>query len=84
MSWIESLSYPFMQNALIAVFFAGIAFPLMGVFILSLNLVPLRFAMMHVALLGGRWVSSFMWILCSWGSCFAPFPPSCWDHSPRR
>jgi ABC-type Mn2+/Zn2+ transport system permease subunit len=42
-----------MQYALIAVFFAGIAFPLVGVFIVSLNLIPLRFAMMHVALLGG-------------------------------
>jgi|GEM_PF-250176 ABC-type Mn2+/Zn2+ transport system permease subunit len=53
MSWFETLTFPFMQHALIAVFFAGIAFPLVGVFIVSLNLVPLRFAMMHVALLGG-------------------------------
>jgi ABC-type Mn2+/Zn2+ transport system permease subunit len=53
MSWIESLSYPFMQHALVAVLFAGIAFPLVGVFIVSLNLIPLRFAMMHIALLGG-------------------------------
>ena len=42
-----------MQHALVAVLFAGIAFPLVGVFIISLNLIPLRFAMMHVALLGG-------------------------------
>jgi ABC-type Mn2+/Zn2+ transport system permease subunit len=42
-----------MQHAVLAVLFAGIAFPLIGVFILSLNLIPLRFAMMHVALLGG-------------------------------
>jgi zinc transport system permease protein len=53
MSWVETLTFPFMQHALIAVFFAGIAFPLVGVFIVSLNLIPLRFAMMHVALLGG-------------------------------
>jgi zinc transport system permease protein len=53
MSWIDSLAYPFMQYALVAVLFAGIAFPLIGVFILSLNLIPLRFAMMHIALLGG-------------------------------
>lgn len=44
---------PFFQHALIAVLFAGVAFPLIGVFIISLNLVPLRFAMMHIALLGG-------------------------------
>jgi zinc transport system permease protein len=53
LGFIQTLSYPFMQHALIAVIFAGVAFPLIGVFILSLNLVPLRFAMMHIALLGG-------------------------------
>jgi ABC-type Mn2+/Zn2+ transport system permease subunit len=53
MSWIQSLSYPFMQHALVAILFAGVAFPLIGVFIISLNLIPLRFAMMHIALLGG-------------------------------
>ena len=53
MSWFQSLSYPFMQHALIAILFAGVAFPMMGVFIISLDLVPLRFAMMHIALLGG-------------------------------
>jgi zinc transport system permease protein len=42
-----------MQHALIAILFAGVTFPLMGVFIVSLNLIPLRFAMMHIALLGG-------------------------------
>jgi ABC-type Mn2+/Zn2+ transport system permease subunit len=42
-----------MQHAILAVLFAGIAFPMIGVFIISLNLIPLRFAMMHVALLGG-------------------------------
>lgn len=53
MSWIQSLNYPFMQHALVAILFAGVAFPLIGVFIISLNLIPLRFAMMHIALLGG-------------------------------
>ena len=53
MGWVESLSLPFMQHAIIAILFAGIAFPMIGVFITSLNLVPLRFAMMHIALLGG-------------------------------
>ena len=53
MSWVQTLNFPFMQHALIAIFFAGIAFPIIGVFVLSLNLIPLRFAMMHVALLGG-------------------------------
>ena len=53
MSWIQTLSFPFMQHALIAVVFAGISFPMIGVFTISLNLIPLRFAMMHIALLGG-------------------------------
>jgi ABC-type Mn2+/Zn2+ transport system permease subunit len=53
MGLIQTLGYPFMQHALVAILFAGVSFPLIGVFILSLNLVPLRFAMMHVALLGG-------------------------------
>ncbi len=53
MSWSATFHLPFIQNALVAVLFAGIAFPLIGVFIISLNLVPLRFAMMHIALLGG-------------------------------
>ena len=53
MTFLQTLTFPFMQHALIAVLFAGIAFPLIGVFIISLNLIPLRFAMMHVALLGG-------------------------------
>ncbi len=53
MNGIEILNFPFMQHALVAILFGGIAFPMIGVFILSLNLIPLRFAMMHVALLGG-------------------------------
>jgi zinc transport system permease protein len=53
MNLAASLHLPFFQNALVAVVFAGIAFPLIGVFVISLNLVPLRFAMMHIALLGG-------------------------------
>ncbi|MDI7260069.1 MAG: metal ABC transporter permease [Thermodesulfobacteriota bacterium] len=53
MSWTETLSFPFMQHAILAVLFAGIAFPMIGVFIISLHLIPLRFAMMHIALLGG-------------------------------
>lgn len=53
MNLIQTLGYPFMQHALVSILFAGVSFPLIGVFILSLNLIPLRFAMMHVALLGG-------------------------------
>lgn len=53
MNLSASFHLPFFQHALVAIVFAGVAFPLIGVFIISLNLVPLRFAMMHIALLGG-------------------------------
>ncbi len=53
MNWLQALNFPFLQHALIAIFFSLITFTLIGVFIISLNLIPLRFAMMHVALLGG-------------------------------
>lgn len=53
MSLPAGLHLPFFQHALVAILFSGCAFPLIGVFIISLNLVPLRFAMMHIALLGG-------------------------------
>ena len=53
MSWTQVLTFPFMQHAIVAILFAGVAFPIIGVFIISLHLVPLRFAMMHIALLGG-------------------------------
>jgi len=59
MNILTAFQLPFIQHALIAVLFAGLAFPLIGVFIISLNLVPLRFAMMHIALLGGA-VGLFM------------------------
>jgi ABC-type Mn2+/Zn2+ transport system permease subunit len=53
MSLPAALHLPFFQHAFVAILFAGVAFPLIGVFIVSLSLVPLRFAMMHIALLGG-------------------------------
>ncbi len=53
MGWVELLGFPFMQHAIVGILFAGAAFPLIGVFIISLDLIPLRFAMMHIALLGG-------------------------------
>jgi zinc transport system permease protein len=81
MSWIQSLSYPFMQHALVAILFAGVAFPLIGVFIISLNLIPLRFAMMHIALLGGA-VGLFLKIDPLFLGYFSvPWLPSPWDLS---
>ena len=48
----EVLQYSFFQKALIGLVCAGIGFPLAGVFVVSLDLIPLRFLLMHVALLG--------------------------------
>lgn len=47
------LAYAPVLRGFLALATAGAAFPLIGVFVLRLNLVPLRFALMHGALLGG-------------------------------
>ncbi|GHV30332.1 cation ABC transporter permease [Spirochaetia bacterium] len=49
----ELLAMPFFSRALIALCATGIAFPILGIFILNLELIPARFAVMHAALLGG-------------------------------
>ena len=47
------LAYPPILRGLLALTVAGIAFPLTGVLVVRMNLITLRFAMMHTALLGG-------------------------------
>lgn len=49
---IELLQIIPVQRAALAIVIAGTAFPIAGVWIIGLNIVPVRFAMMHVALLG--------------------------------
>ncbi len=49
---IEFLQIIPVQRAALAIAIAGSAFPVAGVWIIGLNIVPVRFAMMHVALLG--------------------------------
>ena len=44
---------PFFYRAFMVLFVTGAAFPVLGTFILNLELVPARFAVMHAALLGG-------------------------------
>ena len=46
------LVLPAVQNAVIALLIASATLPIVGVFIIGLDIVPVRFAMMHVALLG--------------------------------
>ena len=50
---IELLSLPPIQRALATILCAGISFPIVGVVVVHLNLITLRFAMMHGAILGG-------------------------------
>jgi zinc transport system permease protein len=52
MNVFQALSYPPVLRGFIALLIAGSLFPLAGVFILRLNLVTLRFTLMHAALLG--------------------------------
>ena len=46
-------SMPFFFRAFAVLFSTGASFPVLGTFILNLELVPARFAVMHAALLGG-------------------------------
>ena len=47
------LAYPPVLRGLLALAVAGLSFPLTGVLVLRMNLITLRFALMHAALLGG-------------------------------
>jgi len=47
------LAYPPILRGFLALLVAGLAFPITGVIIVRMNLITLRFAMMHGALLGG-------------------------------
>lgn len=50
---LELLTLPPIQRGLLVLLAAGFTFPLTGVFILRLNLLTMRFMLMHGALLGG-------------------------------
>jgi zinc transport system permease protein len=52
-SLMQLISVAPIQRAAIAFLLSGAVFPLVGVFVAVLDLVPLRFALMHGALLGG-------------------------------
>ncbi len=53
MSLFEALSLAPISRGFIVLIISGVIFPLTGVFIVRLNLVPLRFTLMHGSLLGG-------------------------------
>jgi zinc transport system permease protein len=48
-----------MLKALVAIFVGGLAFPACGVMVLRLDLVPLRYALMHGVILGGAIALAF-------------------------
>ena len=52
MSLYDFLTIPLFQKALLAAFLSGAGLSLLGVVILNLNLTTIRFALMHIALLG--------------------------------
>lgn len=50
---LELLVYPPIIRGLLLLVIAGFTFPLSGVFIIRMNLLPIRFLLMHGVLLGG-------------------------------
>ncbi|NLW47048.1 MAG: metal ABC transporter permease [Firmicutes bacterium] len=52
MNLIDFLMVPLFQKAFLGAFLSGVGLSLLGVVILNLNLTTIRFALMHIALLG--------------------------------
>jgi zinc transport system permease protein len=56
---LELLTYPPVIRGFVVLMFSGITFPITGVYLLRMNLLPLRFMLMHGALLGGAIALAF-------------------------
>lgn len=56
---LEVLTYPPVLRGFLILVIAGITFPITGVYLLRMNLLPLRFMLMHGAILGGAIALSF-------------------------
>ena len=56
---LEILSLPPVLKGLIVITVAGLTFPLAGVYLFRLNLLPMRFMLMHGAILGGAMSLAF-------------------------
>ncbi len=56
---VEVLSYPPVLRGFLILMVAGVTFPITGVYLLRMNLLPLRFMLMHGAILGGAIALSF-------------------------
>lgn len=60
---LELLSYPPVLRGLILLLISGFSFPLGGVFILRMNILPIRYLLMHGVLLGGALGLAMGWNL---------------------
>ena len=58
---LEFLTLSPIRKGLILLVVAGVSFPVTGVYLLRLNLLPLRFMLMHGAILGGAVALSLSW-----------------------
>ncbi|MBN2657965.1 MAG: metal ABC transporter permease [Spirochaetales bacterium] len=58
---LELLSYPPIYRGLILLLLTGFTFPLAGVFVLRMNLLPIRYLLMHGVLLGGALGLALRW-----------------------
>jgi zinc transport system permease protein len=58
---IQAFSYPPILKGFIVLVLAGCFFPLTGIFVLKMNLIPLRFTLMHGTLLGGAAALALGW-----------------------
>lgn len=56
---LELFSYPLILQGFIVLMASGLSFPIAGVYLLRMNLLPLRFMLMHGALLGGAIALAF-------------------------
>ena len=56
---LEALTYPPVLRGFLILLIAGVTFPITGVYLLRMNLLPLRFMLMHGAILGGAIALSF-------------------------
>jgi zinc transport system permease protein len=56
---VEILTYPPVLRGFLVLMVASLSFPVTGVYLLRMNLLPLRFMLMHGAILGGAIALSF-------------------------
>ncbi|MDX9802331.1 MAG: iron chelate uptake ABC transporter family permease subunit [Spirochaetia bacterium] len=60
---LEVLGYPPVIRAFVLLVISGFTFPLSGIFILRMNILPIRYLLMHGVLLGGALGLAFGWNL---------------------